>query len=342
MQTPNPFSRQSMFLPYPSGMDLDGYLGFWRDLDAAGWEAAWTNEVIDHDPYAILAVVASQTSQIRIGTSVSTWTRTVPTLAASAATVDVISGGRFRLGLGTMPREWNRDWHGIAPERLVRRMQEYVEGIRVAWNAWPDPASYPGELVGFTGLRRAWPLPRTTIPIYLGVSGPQLIRLAGRLADGVLMHSCYTMETLQDVTLPILAEGARAAGRSLDDIDLSLTVSCCVSEDRAEAIHWAKAQCAWYTSFDYNRWVFDHMGWSRQAAAASEAWKAGDKDRAIAAIDDDIVFSICLAGTADDVRRQARDKFGDLRFLPRIGTPTESPPDFKAASMRRLIEVFAP
>src|SRR5262249_49886799 len=203
-----------------------------------------------------------------LGTSIATWARSVPTMATCAGTVDRISKGRFRLGLGTMPRAWNEDWHGIDTSRMVRRMREYVDCVRLAWSAHSgNSVNYEGEILHLRNFDSMRPPFRARLPIYLAASGPQMVRLAGELADGILIHPLQTLRTLTEVVLPQLSEGARRVGRDPGEMDPSVTIWCSISNDRREALHWAKAQIAGYIPMPYVYWVFEHHGWKKELAA---------------------------------------------------------------------------
>ena len=168
----NDFERPSIQLsPLGGETAISDFVSRAKQLEAGGWAGVWIGEV-GFDPFAILGLVAANTSRLQIGTSIATWTRSVPTMAACAATLDRISNGRFRLGLGTMPRAWNEDWHGIDTSRMVRRMQEYIQAIRVAWKAHSGQAvSYEGEILHLRNYSQMWRPVREALPIFLAGSG---------------------------------------------------------------------------------------------------------------------------------------------------------------------------
>ncbi len=308
-------------------------------LEDAGWDGAWVGEV-GHDPFSILAVLAQQTSRLRLGTSIAGWMRTVPDMAGSAATLDDISRGRFRLGLGTMAPEANRDWHGIEPVRMVRRMREYIEAIRACWASAPGkPANYEGEIFQVRGLTRHRPTFSEKIPIFMAASGPQMVRLAGMIADGILVHPVHTLRTLKEVTLPQLESGAQARGRQLSDVDVSVTLWCSISNDRNEALRWAKAFVGSYLARSYTHWVFDRNGWQREKEAGLAALRSRDDEALIEAISDEIAEAVCVVGTPDEARRKVA-QYAGLTTMPRFMSVGRAPTEFVQENLDRIVETF--
>ncbi len=333
--------RRSVNLGSLGALDIDAFVSTAQRLEASGWDGVWIGEV-GWDPFAMLAVLASKTNSIKLGTSIATWARSVPTMAACAATVDAISGGRFRLGIGTMPRKWNENWHGIDTSRMVRRMREYVEAIRVAWSAHSGrKVDYDGEILKLSQFTwMASPL-RERIPIYLAASGPQMVRLAGRVADGILIHPIHTMKTMSEVTLPALQQASKGAERPTEEFDVAQSLWCSISHDRKEALHWAKAQIAWYLSLPYTHWVFDLNGWEREKEAGIAALARGDIDEVINSLTDEIAESICVVGTPDEVGSRI-DRYSGLVGQLRFMAVTRCPSEFTETSLAHMLEVFSP
>jgi probable F420-dependent oxidoreductase len=321
--------------------NIEQFVQHAKQLEDLGWDGLWIGEV-GLDPFSLLSVIATRTSTINLGTSIATWARSVPTMAACAATVDLISKGRFRLGLGTMPKAWNEDWHGIDTTRIVRRMREYIEAIRAAWTAHSGrTASYEGELLHlrkFTGIAPPF---RERVPVYLGASGPQMVSLAGQLTEGILIHPLQTVRTISEVVQPQLRRAAEKVGRDPSEIDQSITIWCSISDDRREALHWLKAQIAYYIPMPYVHWVFDYHGWTKQKEEAWAAYQRGDQDGIVDAITDDIAEAVGAAGTPDEVREKVA-ALEQLSGLPRLNTVTRCPPDFSAANTARIVELFSP
>lgn len=235
-----PEVRFGFTLPLPAERGVRGLLEDAALYDSLGFDYAW---MPDHllmmppgptpDAWSVLAAAAVVTTRVRLGTAVSDIHRLHPAvLAQKAATLDHLSGGRAVVGLGA-GEAMNLDPFGI--ERggsVLRKMREYVEVLRGLWRG--GELTYEGE---FFRLRRAFlqlrPL-RGGVPVYVAANAPRMRFLAGMLADGWL-PTRETPETyrrhLRDVE-----EGARKAGRSLDEIDRCLLVATAVADEYDEAI----------------------------------------------------------------------------------------------------------
>ncbi len=169
---------------------------------------------------------------------------------------------------------------------------------------------------------------------------PQMSRLAGMIADGIHLHPINTIRRLKEVTLPAIEAGARAAGRTLADIELAPSLICSISNDRSEALHWAKARIASYLPHPYMHPVFDIHGFGAQRAQASERLAQGDPEGAIDAIPDELAEAIVLAGTPDDCRRRLAE-YAEIGGVPRLlQVSGQAPPDYVAHSYDQMIRTF--
>lgn len=216
------------------GVGLDGRLGLsaaellsvGRTAAALGFESLWTPRRTMPDAFHICSRWALEAGPaVRVGIAVipapQMWHPA--TLAAQAATVSFLSGGRFVLGLGT--GGYGSDfWESLGlPPRPIAIMREYVGAVRAALTGAP----FRGEILQPLHFELDQPAP--AVPIYLAALGPQMIRLAGRVADGVFLNN-MTTEGLAEATDLIVA-GATAAGRTRGDVSIASYVRCCVDDD---------------------------------------------------------------------------------------------------------------
>lgn len=197
-----------------------------RRAEEAGFDIAWLpdSQLIWRDVWATLALAASVTSTIRLGTCVTNFETRHPTVtAAAASTLDELVPGRVILGVGT--GDSSIKTLGIAPTRL-QRMREQIELTR---------ALLAGESVRIDG--RTIELERSAggnVPVYLAANAPRALALAGEVADGVIFLAGFRPELLR-ATLERVAEGAVRAGRPLDDLDVCVGTICHVTDDDREA-----------------------------------------------------------------------------------------------------------
>src|SRR3954452_20244797 len=174
-----------------AGNDADN-LALAREADRLGFAVAWAAEAYGSDAPTVLAWVAAQTTRIDVGSAILQIPARSPAMTAmTAATLDTLSGGRFRLGLGVSGPQVSEGWHGVRFDKPLERTREYVEIVRMALRR---------DTVAFDGRHFTLPLPdgpgkalklivhpvRPQIPVYLAATGPKNLALMGEIADGWL------------------------------------------------------------------------------------------------------------------------------------------------------------
>ena len=205
--------------------------------EAAGFDSLWTSEMF-HDPFLPLAAVAAGTSRIQLGTSIAlAFVRSPWVTALSALDLDILSGGRFILGLGTGLKRLNERWHGVAYGKPTPHIKECIQLIRFITEKahLGQPIRFSGQYydVDIQGWRRPYAPVRSNIPIYLAGVREGMIRTAAQVADGLLGHPIYSLPWIRQVVLPSIARGLQEAGRRRQDFHLCLSVCCAVAkEDR--------------------------------------------------------------------------------------------------------------
>jgi probable F420-dependent oxidoreductase len=293
------------------------------------------------ETFTIVGGLGAVTRTAQIHTSIVTWTRTPVITALAAATSAQLTKGRFALGLGTMPKAWSEDYHGIDYSRPIARMRDYVGAIRAALVAGPEqPADYEGEFYSFRSYRPLAPPTGYRIPITLGVIRPQMSRLAGEIADGVVVDSMQSIPWIRDVLLPRFEEGLRRSGRTRGEFELGAAAICAVAEDRATARDLARGTIAFYLVTPYLRDVLEHHGFADAYDRGRAALERGDREAAVAAMHDGVVDAIAVTGTPDDVREQVSRFEGVVDWL-RITPPHGNSIPVLVEQARRLIETLA-
>lgn len=317
------------------GLTLDEVAGYARGAEEAGLGAVWVAEGF-YDSLVLATLAASATSRIPVGTNVTQWVRPPGVLELAASDVDDLSGGRFILGLGTASRAWNEDWHGIAWERPVRRMREYVEALRVLWEAAPTaPVSYRGDLFHIEHYVRLRGPAARRVPIHLGTMRPQMTRLAGEIAEGVNFNIGLSGPFVEARLLPELARGAARAGRPVTEVARGMLVIAAVDDDERAALRRAKHQIAYYAGVtSYCDDTFAFHGAERELAAVKEAFARATPDDgdiraafdpvtfpADALVPDELARTIAIAGTPATVRGQL-DRYEGVLDFATLTTPT--------------------
>jgi F420-dependent oxidoreductase-like protein len=224
------------------------HLAFAQEADRLGYSVVWAAEAYGSDSPSTLAWIAGQTSRIDLGSAVMQIpARTPAATAMTAATIDSLSGGRFRLGLGVSGPQVSEGWHGVPFAKPLARTREYVDIVRMALRR--ETVQYSGKhytlpLPGGAGkpLKLGFHPPRSDIPIYLAAVGPRNLELAGEIADGWLAIF-FSPEHAADL-LGAVGAGCRTAGRDLAGFDVVASVPLVVGEDPAscaELVRWYAA-----------------------------------------------------------------------------------------------------
>ncbi|MBD0292396.1 MAG: LLM class F420-dependent oxidoreductase [Jiangellaceae bacterium] len=283
-----------------------------RHADRLGYSVVWAAEAYGSDAPTVLAFVAAQTERVDVGSAVMQIPgRTPACTAMTAATLDGLSGGRFRLGLGVSGPQVSEGWHGVRFDRPLERTREYVEIVRTTLTR--QPLRYDG---------RHWTLPipdgpgkplrltvrpvRERIPVYLAAIGPRNVELAGEIADGWLAiffapeHAAASLEWLRC--------GRAVAGRTMAGFDVAPTVPLVVGDDLDECATPVRAYSALYLggmgSREHN-FYNDHavrMGYADAAARIQELFLDGKHRAAAAAVPFEFVDQTALIGPIARIR----------------------------------------
>ena len=217
-----------------AGNDQDN-LALAQEADRLGFSSVWAAEAYGSDAATVLAWVGAQTSRIDLGSAVFQIPARSPAMTAmTAATLDTLSGGRFRLGLGVSGPQVSEGWHGVRFDKPLARTREYVEIVRMAlagetvrhegefWNL-PLPDG-PGKALRLT----VHPV-RDHLPLYLAAIGPKNLELSGEIADGWL--AIFFAPEHASEQLAHVAAGRATAGKDLDGFDVVPTVPLVVGDD---------------------------------------------------------------------------------------------------------------
>ncbi len=274
--------------------------------EESGFRAAWFPEITFGDAFGPATAAATRTSRIEVATGVvGIWSRSPVTLALQAATLNELSGGRLMLGLGVQARGYVEGWHGRSYTRPVRAMREFVAILRRILAG--ELVTYEGEIFSVRNFRLTMQPPKRPVRIYVAAIGPQMLRLAGEIADGVIGY-CYTAAYVRDVVVPSIRAGAERAGRPVEEVEIACGYPSVVSED-PDALRQAKGQVVMFAtaggSSPHYADSFAAAGFEGQARVVQERVAAADLPGALAAVGDDFADAVTIAGSAAAVRRRA-------------------------------------
>ena len=293
-----------------------------------------------------LAGAAPSTSTIALGTAVAlAFVRSPLVTALEALDLDELCGGRLVLGLGSGVKRLVESWHGAAFEHPAQRLRETVAVIRavIAEAHLGRPIEVEGQLVSISV--RGWQRPvapeRDRIPIYLAAVGPLMTRTAGELGDGWIGHELGSPRYLRERILPMLVEGWRAGGRDRQDFSIVASACCVPLADGAEARRLAAHQVAFYASVATYQDFFAFHGFEAEAVRCQELFRGGRQAEMVDVVTSEMVDTLTVAGTPDEVRRGLREYDG-LADILKLGPPTHAPgADAARAGQQAILEVCA-
>jgi F420-dependent oxidoreductase-like protein len=298
--------RIGIFLAYWPWFSLEEQIELAKLADAEALDSVWVAEAWGQDAATVLARLSGETEQIGLGSGIFQIPARTPAMTAmTAMTLDRLSGGRFRLGLGVSGPQVSEGWHGVEFSRPLARTREYIEIVRMAL-AREGPLEYHGSEfqlpIEGTGLGKPLkmmtkPL-RPDIPIYLGALGPKSIEQVAQIADGWLPF-LFSPETAGELLGPV-----RASGR---DIDVSPVVLISVDDDVDSARNMARP---WLTMYlggmghkTKNFYVdaAERYGQGESARKVQELFMAGDRTGAAAALSPEIIDQSTICCTASEL-----------------------------------------
>ena len=321
------------------GLSAEDMLSLSREAEEAGLYAIAVGDAF-HDTYALLSAMAMVTSRIRLISAVATWTRTPLTAARAVRTVDLLSGGRYSLGLGSMPPSFNENLHGIPYKAPLKRMSEYMELVRLLWEAQRGTSvDYEGSFYRVSGYRSVEKPPGHHIPLLIGATRPRMIRMSAEKADGAILNVIHSIPWLRDVALPALAEGAERGGRTLKDVERGIAHYAIVTDDSEQARRIMQRTLAFYMSTPYGLEWLAANGFSEEGAAISEAQSSGDRRGMAGAISDRVIDAVASVGTPEECRQRVA-QLGSLVDWVLLSTPAALPPSEQMSAFRALIKTF--
>ncbi|WP_431045228.1 LLM class F420-dependent oxidoreductase [Streptomyces sp. P1-3] len=305
-----------------AGMDADN-LAVAREADKLGYSVCWAAEAYGSDAPTVLSWVAAQTERIDVGSAIFQIPARTPAMTAmTAATLDSLSGGRFRLGLGVSGPQVSEGWYGVKFDKPLARTREYVEIVRKAMSRerlthegahWTLPLpGGPGKPIKLT----VHPV-RERIPLYIAAIGPKNLEQTGEIADGALVIF-FAPEHAEETTLGSLRAGRAKVGKDLEGFDLVPTVPLALGEDVGALADQFRPYTALYVGGmgsakqNFYNQLARRMGYEKEAAEIQEKYLAGDKEGAAAAVPHELIDSTTLLGPVERVadRMQAYAEAG--------------------------------
>ncbi|WP_276253674.1 TIGR04024 family LLM class F420-dependent oxidoreductase [Halomontanus rarus] len=329
-------TKRTLHLPVAAQPSVESLVDLARLGERHGYERAWLPETWGRDAVTVLTSIARETDEIGIGTSiVPVYSRSPALLGQTAATLQEVSDGRFRLGLGPSGPAVIEGWHGADFDRPLRRTRETIEVVRAVLSG--ETVTYDGDCFTLAGFRLRCGPPDTPVPIDVAGMGPKSVELAGRFADG--WHATvFTPDGLGD-RLKDLARGADLGGRDPEDVRVTFSLTACALEDGERARELARQHLAFYVGAmgTYYRESLARQGYEEEANEIAAAWAGGDREAATNLIPDELLDELGAAGTPDRAREELA-KFEAIDGVDRvaIGFPRGAEPSEIEATLEAL------
>jgi probable F420-dependent oxidoreductase len=285
-------------------MSMADIVTYAQAAEALGFDGFWLTEESGKEVFAVLAVLAQQTRTIGLGTGIINFYSRTPTLIAMGAnTIDHLSRGRMRLGLGSGGIGFMQRGHGIDLEQPLARAREYVTiirrllaGERITYEEgrWFRPRSFRLREAPF----------RQGLEIYLSALNPRMTQLAAEIADGFIAN-CVTPEYLAELRASIRI-GAARSGRDPAGVKILTLTMTCVDPGNADAVLAMKRGLALYCASPHYHHIFELSGFRAEAERLKARWDAGDFDGAARAMSDAMVQAFTVTGSREQCRQRLR------------------------------------
>ncbi|RPJ51239.1 MAG: LLM class flavin-dependent oxidoreductase [Chloroflexi bacterium] len=304
-------NRKRVALYLQDAHDLREGLDYVRYAEQCGFEAVWQAESrLVRDAIVPMAAYAAVTERIKVGSGViNNWTRNIGLLAATFLTLDDLAPNRIICGIGAWWDPLARNV-GIDRKKPLTAMKETVVVLRRLLNM--ERVTYHGNFVNVEGIEldvvHGRKEPRN-VPIYIGATGDQMMEMTGEIADGVVLNYCVPPE-YNNKAMEMLAQGAKKAGKTLDQIDRPQLVVCSVDHDHDKAIDTTRELLTQYlaqqphiakasgVSEDVVRQIQSILGWP----ATHEQIQ-----RAKHLVPEDLILRITASGTPDEARAKVEE-----------------------------------
>jgi F420-dependent oxidoreductase-like protein len=331
-----------------AGNDADN-LQLAREADRIGYSVVWAAEAYGSDAATVLTWIAAQTTQIDVGSAVFQIPgRTPANTAMTAATLDSLSGGRFRLGLGVSGPQVSEGWHGVRFTKPLQRTREYVSIVRMA---------LARQRVTFDGEFFTLPLPdgpgkaltltvhpvREHIPLYLAAIGPKNLELAGEIADGWLAIF-FSPEQAAD-SMAHIAAGRERAGLTLDGFDVVPSVPVAFGDDIEQCANTIRPYASLYIGgmgskeMNFYNQLASRMGFEAEADDIQAKYMSKDYRGAAGAVPLGFIDLTSLIGPRERVRDRLA-AYAEAGVTTLTVTPSAQSLDERLAALVTMSEIL--
>ena len=305
-------------LPISTTGNLTDIAGPISELESIGSDGIYTFEG-QHDPFFPLVVATQHTQTAKLITGIAVAFARNPMIVANIGNdLQMLSKGRFILGLGSQIRphiekRYSSSWSHPAP-----RMREFILAVKAIWRCWGEgeKLDFRGEFYTHTLMTPFFIPPQNPYgypPIWLAAVGAKMAEVAGEVADGLLVHPLSTPLFIKESILPALQLGWDKGQKTKNDFTISCQVITALGSDKNEierAREQAKTQVAFYSSTPAYKPILDKHGWGEIQPKLNILSKQGDWNEMNKLISDEMLNQIIVAGTPEEAAQQIYETRG--------------------------------
>jgi probable F420-dependent oxidoreductase len=321
--------------------DLKSSADYARKVEAMGYDCLWSSET-QHDPYLPLAVAATNTTRIKLGTNIATVFSRSPMITAHIAwDLQKASGGRFTLGLGSQVKGHNERRFSVKWESPGPKMAEAIRALRAIWDCWQNGTKldFKGRFYTFdvmTPFFNPGPIEHPKIPIFVAAVNPYMCGVAGELCDGMHVHPFNSPKYLREVVRPAVEDGLRRSGRSAKDFTYATSTFVVLGDteaERAEQARMVKQQIAFYGSTRTYEPVLAAHGWQDLTPKLHRKSIEGDWKGMADLISDEMLDTYAVTATYGTLHAKMLERYAgllDRTALYQPSRPTQDDPRLPA------------
>jgi probable F420-dependent oxidoreductase len=306
-----------------------------RNAESAGYDFVTASET-NHNPFLRIALAAEHSTMLELKTSIAVaFARSPMDVAYLAWDLQAASRGRFTLGLGSqvrghIVRRFDMPW-----SRPAARMREYVGALRAVWDSWQHGSKldFAGEFYNLNLMPPFFspgPIEHPDIKVCIAAVNSGMVRVAGEVCDGILLHSFNTPKHTREVVLPQLEAGAKSAGRSLDDFEIAgggFIATGGNEQELQSAMDDTKGRIAFYASTPSYAPVMETHGWHDTAAKLYRMSVEGRWQEMASQITDEMLEAFAVVGIYDEIVPKIKTRYGSFANALSFSIPVRNDDD---------------
>jgi probable F420-dependent oxidoreductase len=308
-----------------------------RKAEEYGFDCVWVNET-RHDPFIQLALAASSTKSIALGTAVAlAFTRSPTSLAYTSWDLQNLSKGRLLLGLGSQVKGHIEHRFGMRWESPAPKMKEVVRALRAVWDSWQKGTKLDFQGAFFkldlmTPFFNPGPIGNPRIPIYVAGVNQGMCRVAGEVGDGLHVHPLHTIRYFKEVLMKAMSAGLATQRKKREEVEVAASVFAAVGDDEAQIRNVRdlfRNQIAFYASTRTYRKVMELHGWGDICNRLHEQSINGEWNRMTSEVTDEVLGEFVVEGTWKGIGEILRRRYEGLADRVRLYIPFDGVEEWK-------------